>query len=167
VWRRPSLEPISKIHLTPNYGVADLLKMLTDSSVCCAFSSARALSLNVICIFEIVFSFSELQSAEVKNYPRDSPWKLDRRFSILYIAAAISESSRIRSVFAFKQLRSRGIFSNRSLHELSVPPMAGLIIHSASTRVWTEKLSDLSDNYLSNFCINSSGTEGVTNGQTN
>jgi hypothetical protein len=47
------LEAISKIYLTPNYGVADLLKMLTYSHVCCAFSSARALSLNVICIFEI------------------------------------------------------------------------------------------------------------------
>ncbi len=26
------LEAISKIHLTPNYGVADLLKMLTEKS---------------------------------------------------------------------------------------------------------------------------------------
>ncbi len=35
-------EAISKIHLTPNYCVADLLKMLTYSRVCSAFSSARA-----------------------------------------------------------------------------------------------------------------------------
>ena len=30
--------------------------MLTRSHVCCAFSSARALSLNVICIFEMACS---------------------------------------------------------------------------------------------------------------
>jgi hypothetical protein len=30
--------------------------MLTYSHVCCAFSSARALSLNAICIFEMAFS---------------------------------------------------------------------------------------------------------------
>jgi hypothetical protein len=47
------LEAILKIHLTLNYGVADLLKMLTYYRVCSAFSSARALWLNVICIFEI------------------------------------------------------------------------------------------------------------------
>ena len=48
-----NLQAISKIHLTPNYGVASLFKMLTYSHVCSAFSSARALSLNVICTFEI------------------------------------------------------------------------------------------------------------------
>ena len=47
------LQAISKMYLTPNYGVASLFKMLTYSHVCCAFSSARALSLNVICIFEM------------------------------------------------------------------------------------------------------------------
>jgi len=44
------LQAVSKIHLTPNYGVAILFKMLTYSYVCSAFSSARVLSLNVICI---------------------------------------------------------------------------------------------------------------------
>jgi hypothetical protein len=52
------LQAISKIHLTPNYGVASLFKMLTYSHVCSAFSSARALSLNVICIFEMACSQS-------------------------------------------------------------------------------------------------------------
>jgi hypothetical protein len=52
------LQAFSKIHLTPNYGVASLFKMLTYSHVCCAFSSARALSLNVICIFEIACSLT-------------------------------------------------------------------------------------------------------------
>jgi len=47
------LQANSKIHLTPNYGVASLFKMLTYAQVCCAFSSARALSLNVISIFEM------------------------------------------------------------------------------------------------------------------
>ena len=47
------LQAISKIHLTLNYGVASLFKMLTYSYVCCAFSSARALYLNAICIFEM------------------------------------------------------------------------------------------------------------------
>jgi len=50
------LQAISKIHLMPNYGVARLFKMLTYSHVCCAFSSARALFLNVICIFEMACS---------------------------------------------------------------------------------------------------------------
>ena len=56
-FHNPLLEAISKIHLTPNYGVVDLLKMLTYFRVCSAFSSARALSLSVICIFEIASSF--------------------------------------------------------------------------------------------------------------
>jgi hypothetical protein len=51
-----NIQAISKIHLTPNYGVANLFKMLTYSHVCCAFSSARALSLNVIFIFEMACS---------------------------------------------------------------------------------------------------------------
>ncbi len=51
-----SYKPSQKKHLTPNYGVASLFKMLTYSRVCCAFSSARALSLNVICIFEMACS---------------------------------------------------------------------------------------------------------------
>ena len=54
-----SLQAISKKHLTPNgpaeSGIAGLFKMLTYSHVCCAFSSARALSLNVICIFEMAW----------------------------------------------------------------------------------------------------------------
>ena len=37
------LEPISKMHLTLNSCVTDLLKMLTYYCVCCAFSSAAAL----------------------------------------------------------------------------------------------------------------------------
>ena len=45
-------QAISKTHLTTNYRVASLFKMLTYPHVCCAFSSARALSLNVIYIFE-------------------------------------------------------------------------------------------------------------------
>jgi len=54
--RKDLLQAISKKHLTPNYGVASLFKMLTYSRICCAFSSARALSLNVICIFEMACS---------------------------------------------------------------------------------------------------------------
>ena len=37
----------------PSYGVASLFKMLTYARVCCAFSSSRALTLNVICLFEM------------------------------------------------------------------------------------------------------------------
>jgi len=51
-----TLQALSKIHLTPNYSVASLFKMLTYSHVCSAFSSARALSLNVIYIFEMACS---------------------------------------------------------------------------------------------------------------
>jgi len=47
------LQAISKRHLPPNGRVASLFKMLTCSHVCCAFSSARALSLNVIYLFEM------------------------------------------------------------------------------------------------------------------
>ncbi len=39
------------MHLTLNSGVADLLKMLTYFDVCCAFASAGALLLSVICYF--------------------------------------------------------------------------------------------------------------------
>ncbi len=46
------LEPISKMHLTLNSCVTDLLKMLTYfDDVCCAFSSAGALLLSVIYYF--------------------------------------------------------------------------------------------------------------------
>jgi len=45
------LEPISKMHLTLNSCVTDLLKMLTYYPACCAFSSAAALLLRVICYF--------------------------------------------------------------------------------------------------------------------
>jgi hypothetical protein len=45
------LEPISKMHLTPNSCVVSLLKMLTYSHVCCAFASAHALLLDVIYYF--------------------------------------------------------------------------------------------------------------------
>jgi hypothetical protein len=38
-----SLEVVSKPHLSSDSCVADLFKMLTYSSVCCAFSSACAL----------------------------------------------------------------------------------------------------------------------------
>jgi hypothetical protein len=63
-------EAISKIYLTSNYGVADLLKMLTYYRVCCAFSSVRAipavivagLSLNGVCIFEIVSGMAQTKS---------------------------------------------------------------------------------------------------------
>jgi len=48
-----SVQAISKIHLTPNYVVAKIFKMLTYLRLCSAFSSARALSLNVFCIFEM------------------------------------------------------------------------------------------------------------------
>jgi hypothetical protein len=63
---RRILEAISKIHLTPNYGVADLLKMLTYSRVCSAFSSARALSLNVIkrCVFGLFFYFCTVTTGQ-------------------------------------------------------------------------------------------------------
>jgi hypothetical protein len=39
------------MYLTPNSCVTDLLKMLTYSDVCCAFSSAGALLLSVIYYF--------------------------------------------------------------------------------------------------------------------
>ena len=52
------LQAITNIHLTPNYGVANLFKMLTYSHVCYAFSSVRALPLNVICIFEMACSWN-------------------------------------------------------------------------------------------------------------
>jgi len=42
------LEVVSKPHLTPKYGVASFFEMLTYYRVCCAFSSTRALSLDVI-----------------------------------------------------------------------------------------------------------------------
>jgi hypothetical protein len=45
------LEPISKMSLTPNSCVTDLLKMLTYYRVCCAFSSAGALLFDVIHYF--------------------------------------------------------------------------------------------------------------------
>jgi hypothetical protein len=45
------LEPISKMHLTLNSRVADLLKMLTYYAVCSAFSSVGALLLSVIYYF--------------------------------------------------------------------------------------------------------------------
>ena len=45
------LGPVSKMHLIPNGGVANLLKMLTYSHVCCAFASACALPLGMICYF--------------------------------------------------------------------------------------------------------------------
>jgi hypothetical protein len=45
------LKPITKMHLTPNSFVANLLKMLTYSCVCCAFSSTHALLLDVIYYF--------------------------------------------------------------------------------------------------------------------
>jgi hypothetical protein len=45
---RSFLEVISKPHPTQNLCVADLLKMLTYSHVCCAFSSAHALIFGAI-----------------------------------------------------------------------------------------------------------------------
>jgi len=47
-----SAEPISKRHLSLDIGVAVLLKMLTYFHVCCAFSSACALTSNLIRHFE-------------------------------------------------------------------------------------------------------------------
>ncbi|MCU0600831.1 MAG: hypothetical protein MUE70_16405 [Desulfobacterales bacterium] len=41
-------EPNSKRHLRLDVSVADLLKMLTYAHVCCAFSSACALTSNLI-----------------------------------------------------------------------------------------------------------------------
>ena len=51
--RHSNLHATSKMHLTPNDGVASRFKMLIYAHVYCAFSSARALSLNVIYIFEM------------------------------------------------------------------------------------------------------------------
>jgi hypothetical protein len=45
------IEPISKMHLTLNSCVTNLLKMLTYYRVCCAFSSAGALLLNATYYF--------------------------------------------------------------------------------------------------------------------
>jgi ferredoxin len=42
------LKVVTKPHLIPNICVADLLKMLTYTHVCCAFSSARALIFGAI-----------------------------------------------------------------------------------------------------------------------
>ncbi len=50
-FRDTILEPISKMHLTLNICVTDRLKMLTYYRVCCAFSSAGVLILNVIYYF--------------------------------------------------------------------------------------------------------------------
>ena len=62
------------MYLTPNYGAASLFKMLTYPRVCCAFSSTRAMSLNVICIFEMAcknekMDFSAFQRLEVLVHP--------------------------------------------------------------------------------------------------
>jgi hypothetical protein len=46
------LEVVSESHLKLNGCVASLFKMLTYYRVCCAFSSARALPLNLIWGFE-------------------------------------------------------------------------------------------------------------------
>ena len=42
------IEVVSKPHLTSNYGVEALLKILTYTNVCCVSSSTHALSLDVI-----------------------------------------------------------------------------------------------------------------------
>ena len=54
LWHEKSLKVISKMHLTSNYGVAGLCKMLMYSPVWCAFTSARALSLKVSYFFEMI-----------------------------------------------------------------------------------------------------------------
>lgn len=51
------IEVVLKPHLTPNNGVVDLLKMLTYSHVCCAFSSAHAMFLGAIWSFEITSKY--------------------------------------------------------------------------------------------------------------
>jgi hypothetical protein len=65
------LQAISKKDQTPNYGIASLFKMLTYSHVCCAFSSAHALSLNVICIFEMACTDAGrwILDDGIKDYP--------------------------------------------------------------------------------------------------
>ena len=56
------------MHLTPNGCVASLFKLLTYYRVCCAFSSARALSLNAIYVFEMACYYFLLNINLLKNF---------------------------------------------------------------------------------------------------